>query len=98
MICQVLASSMKLLPTRHLPYRKCSLMIQKTEPTWANVNTDDPREMAEFNEREDRKAGERVKEAFQRLQSLGIVNDNGELVDDELPPNMRPGAKRDFGG
>lgn len=54
--------------------------------------------MTEFNEQEDRKAGELVREAFQRLRTLGIVNDNGELVDDELPPNMRPGAKRDFGG
>jgi len=73
-------------------------MIQKTEPTWANVNTDDPQEMAEFNEQEDRKAGERVKEAFQKLRSLGIVNESGKLVDDELPSDMRPGAKRDFGG
>jgi len=73
-------------------------MIQKTEPTWANVNTDDPHEMAEFNEQEDRKAGERVKEVFQNLRSLGIVNENGELIDDELPPDMRSGAKRDFGG
>ena len=73
-------------------------MIQKTEPTWANVNTDDPQEMAEFNDQEDRKAGERVKEAFQKLRSLGIVNEDGELVDEELPPDMRPGVKRDFGG
>ena len=54
--------------------------------------------MAEFNEQEDGKAGERVKEAFQRLRSLGIVNENDELINDELPPDMRPGAKRDFGG
>ena len=73
-------------------------MIQKTEPSWATVNTDDPQEMAEFNEQEDRKAGERVKEAFQRLRNLGIVNESGELVGDELPPDMHPGAKRDFGG
>jgi hypothetical protein len=49
-------------------------MIQDTEPTWANVNTDDPQEMAEFNEQEDRKAGERVKEAFHpRLRLLSFA-------------------------
>ncbi len=89
---------MRLPQIPHLPYRKSGFMIQKTEPTWANVNTDDPQEMAEFNEQEDRKAGERVKEAFQKLRNLGIVDESGELVDDELPSDMRPGAKRDFGG
>lgn len=54
--------------------------------------------MAEFNEQEDRKAGARARDAFQRLRNLGIVNENGELVDDELPPDMRPGAGHDFGG
>lgn len=73
-------------------------MMQKTELSWATVNTDDPQEMVEFNAEEDRKAGERVKAEFQKLRGLGIVNENGELVDDELPPDMRPGAKRDFGG
>ena len=55
-------------------------MIQKTEPSWATVNTDDPQEMAEFNEQEDRKAGERVKEAFQRLRNLGIVNESANSL------------------
>ena len=47
---------------------------------------------------EDRKAGERVKAAFERLQELGIFDAKGELIGDELPPDMQPGAKRDVGG
>jgi len=81
-----------------MPYRGISFMIQKTELTWATVNTEDPAEMAEFDEQEEQKAGERVKTAFKRLRDLGIVAANGELLTDELPADMRPGAKRDFGG
>jgi hypothetical protein len=73
-------------------------MIQKTELTWATVNTTDPAEMAEFDEQEERKAGERVKIAFKRLRDLGIVDEKGELLSHELPADMRAGAKRDFGG
>jgi hypothetical protein len=54
--------------------------------------------MAEFDEHEERKAGERVKVAFKRLRDLGIVDEKGELLSHELPADMRPGAKRDFGG
>ncbi len=81
-----------------MPYLGNSSMIQKTELTWATVNTGDLDEMAEFNEQEARKAGERVKAAFQHLRDLGIVDEHGDLIDNELPPDMRPGAKRDFGG
>ena len=64
-------------------------MIQKTELTWATVNTTDPAEMAEFDEQEERKAGERVKIAFKRLRDLGIVDEKGELLSHELPADMR---------
>jgi hypothetical protein len=73
-------------------------MVKKVELTWTSVNTDDAQEMAEFDEQEDRKAGERVKAAFERLQELGILDAKGELIGDELPPDMQPGAKRDVGG
>jgi hypothetical protein len=54
--------------------------------------------MAEFDEQEERKAGERVKIAFKRLRDLGIVDEKGELLSHELAADMRPGAKHDFGG
>jgi len=81
-----------------MPYRGISCMTQKTELTWATVNTEDPVEMEEFDEQEEQKAGERIHAAFQRLRALGIVDEKGELLIHELPPDMRPGAKRDFGG
>jgi hypothetical protein len=73
-------------------------MLQKPEPTWATVNTEDPDEMAELDEREERKAGERIEAAFNRLRVPGIVDEEGELLRLDLPADMLPGAKRDFGG
>jgi hypothetical protein len=72
-------------------------MIPKSELTWATVNTDDPRAMADFDEQEEQKAGERIKIAFNRLRDFGLVDANGELLSHELPADMRPLAKRDFG-
>jgi hypothetical protein len=73
-------------------------MIRKTELSWASVNTSDPVEMAEFRVQQERLANERAKAAFERLKLLGIIDEHGESVREELPPDMRPGAKRDFGG
>jgi hypothetical protein len=76
-------------------YRGSSYVIPKSELTWATVNTDDSREMADFDELEEQKAGERIKIAFNRLRDLGLVDANGELLSPELPADMRPLAKRD---
>jgi hypothetical protein len=40
----------------------------------------------------------RAKEAVKKLHALGITDENGNLVRTDLPEDMRPGAKRDFGG
>jgi hypothetical protein len=73
-------------------------MIQETELNWVTVHTEDSKEMAEFNKREAEKAGERIRAEFKRLRDLGIVDESGELINRELPLDMQPGAKRDFGG
>jgi len=73
-------------------------MTQKTELSWATVNTADPSEMAEFRVQQERLANERAKAAFERLKLLGIIDEHGESVSEELPADMRSGAKRDFGG
>ena len=85
-------------PLRQLPYYGISPMIQKTELSWATVNTADPREMAEFRAQQERYADERAKAAFERLKAQGIIDADGNSIGDELPPDMRSGAKRDFGG
>lgn len=72
-------------------------MIPKRELTWATVNTDDPQEMADFDEQEELKAGERIKIAFKRLRDLGIVDADGKLLRHDLPADMRPPVQRDVG-
>ncbi|MFN7935712.1 MAG: hypothetical protein U0R19_20455 [Bryobacteraceae bacterium] len=44
------------------------------------------------------KAGERIKAAAQEAHSLGLVDDKGNLLSSELPPDMREGSEHDFGG
>jgi hypothetical protein len=73
-------------------------MFQEAELSWATVNTADPAEMAKFRMQQERLANERAKAAFERLKLLGIVDKHGESIGEELPPDMRSGAKRDFGG
>jgi hypothetical protein len=73
-------------------------MIRNTELSWATVNTSDPVEMAEFHAQQERLANERARTAFERLKSPGIIDQQGNSTGDELPADMRNGAKRDFGG
>ena len=40
----------------------------------------------------------RLQNELNRLQALGIIDENGKLLRTDLPPDMRPGADRDFGG
>ena len=61
------------------------------------VNTEDLQEMADFDEQEEKKAGERIKTAPNGFGDLGIVDASGELLSRELPADMHPLAKRDFG-
>ena len=43
-------------------------------------------------------AVERAKEAARRLQEAGIVDAEGRRIRKDLPPDMREGQDRDFGG
>jgi hypothetical protein len=43
-------------------------------------------------------AVERATEAAQRLQEFGIVDDEGNRIRKDLPPDMEEGQDRDFGG
>ena len=68
------------------------------ELTWAAADLDDSAERKALIEQEMDKAGERANAAFQRLKELGIMDEKGDLISRDLPPDMRSGAKRDFGG
>ena len=67
--------------------------VEEKELTWATVNTDDEEEMGRFEEQELEKAGKRIKKAVQELQELGIVDEKGQRIKKELPPDMQPGSK-----
>jgi hypothetical protein len=54
--------------------------------------------MTEFRAQQERQTNERAEAAFERLKAPGIVDADGNSIGDELPPDMRSGAKRDFGG
>ena len=41
---------------------------------------------------------ERVKAAVRRLQESGIIDAEGRRIRKDLPPDMREGQDRDFGG
>ena len=73
-------------------------MTQKSELSFATVNSDDPVAIAEWRAQLECKADERAKAAFERLKLLRIIDEHGESIGDELPADMRPGAQRDFGG
>ena len=92
------AGSERLRHESHQPYDKDNWYDPEDERSWATVNTADPAEMAEFRIEQERLASERARAAFERLKLLGIIDENGESTGGELPPDMRPGAQRDFGG
>ena len=43
-------------------------------------------------------AVQNVKEAVRRLQEAGIIDAEGRRIRKDLPPDMREGQDRDFGG
>lgn len=67
------------------------------ELTWANVDVENDAEMDLFREQEERKADERIRKAFRELQEKGIIDEKGELINKELPPDMREDSECDLG-
>lgn len=66
--------------------------------TWSNINLQNPSERAALFEQEEAKAGERARQAFENLQSQGILDKKGHLIERRLPSDMEPGSKCDVGG
>jgi hypothetical protein len=76
---------------------RCGVATRTRELTWANVDVDDDAEMDEFRRQEERKADERIRKAFRELRDKGIVDEKGDLLRKELPPDMREGSECDLG-
>ncbi len=66
--------------------------------TLETVNFDDPREVNTFLEQVMAEGLRRVRAEGAELRAEGLVDADGNLVVTELPPDMREGSDRDFGG
>ncbi len=66
--------------------------------TLANVNLDDPEEMAEVLRQDLELADARIKEAVQRMQEQGLIDAQGRRIRSDLPPDMQETSSTEFGG
>lgn len=75
------------------------LELDSREPslTFANVDLDNPSERTAFFKQEEAKAGKRAKRAFEKLQNLGIMDNQGNLTKSGIPTDMEPGSACDVG-
>jgi hypothetical protein len=68
------------------------------ELTLANVDLDDPQEMAELLRQDLRQADARIKEAVQRMRQQDLIDAEGRRLRPELPADMLEDSVTDFGG
>lgn len=68
------------------------------ELTWANVDLQNPREMAAFRKQQSDRASKRIDAAVKTLQERGILDQNARRIRKDLPDDMREGSTTDFGG
>ena len=72
-------------------------MDDKPDLTWGTVDVQNLQAMAKLDQKEDEKAARRVRDAVRRLQRQGVLDENGRRIRQSIPPDMRDGAKTDFG-
>jgi hypothetical protein len=63
--------------------------------TLADIDPTDEQQLAEWEARTLEEGFARVLEESDRLRKLGIIDEKGQLVTDELPADMRPDSKTD---
>ena len=63
-----------------------------------DVDFDDDAQLDAFTEQLITAGMERVRAETEELRRRGLIDENGNLLLKELPPDMRPGSDRDFGG
>ena len=66
--------------------------------TIENVNLDDEREMDAFFDQVIAAGIERVRAEGDELRRKGLLDAQGNVLLDKLPPDMRENSERDFGG
>jgi hypothetical protein len=63
-----------------------------------NIELDDQREMDAFDDQVIGAGMERIRAEGHELRGRGLLDDHGNPLAKELPPDMKEGAERDFGG
>ncbi len=66
--------------------------------TIETVNLDDGDEMDEFDNQIITAGLAKVRAESAELIRRGLMDEEGHMLTTELPPDMRPGSERDFGG
>jgi hypothetical protein len=66
--------------------------------TVESVNFSDSGEVDAFLEQVVASGMQRVRSDIAELQAKGLMDDEGKLLNAKLPPDMREGSDRDFGG
>jgi len=66
--------------------------------TIENVDLDDQDEMDAFVDQVITAGLERVRAEGDELRRKGLMDENGNLLIKDLPPDMKEGSERDFGG
>ena len=82
--------------------QKRAVVARKVAPKAAEVTrTYSPEFLAEHEAvmaRVREEGAKRIKRAVERAIALCIIDKDGNLLRNDLPPDMVPGADRDFGG
>ena len=66
--------------------------------TIETVDLDDEDEMDEFDNQIITAGLQKVRAESAELIRRGLMDEEGNMLSTELPPDMRPGSERDFGG
>ena len=65
---------------------------------WQNVDLDDAKELHELMVQLAEVAGERGNAAVKDLQDRGILDEQGNRIRTDVPLDMLPASKTDYGG
>jgi hypothetical protein len=74
--------------------------VKQSKPAYA-PRTYSPEYLAEqkaIMERVLAEGAKRIHRSVERLKAMGFYDEHGNRIMKELPPDMQPGADRDFGG
>jgi hypothetical protein len=76
---------------------KTALKAEADKPlTLADVDPDDDRQLDAWEAEEEKRAGERIHAAVRELKAKGVIDDQGNRIRKDLPPDMREDSDTDL--